>query len=235
MATGEAETPDDRLIFAALTGDLNGISQALREGANPDTRVEHGTLLHYTIIEQNYDAAEYLIAHGCEVNTPDRFGSTPLHLAAMHGRTGLAVQLMKRGADRQAKDGLGNVPRDLTAPHVAIEWDELSSQARRALNGKKGQELASLLIADGQPTQALLELCGTHRTFELFYESRWKGREREALVLYDGIQQSLPAYWKRFLEPEIDLTPLRRSAAHAANDDGIIAVRRYVRNVPGRP
>jgi hypothetical protein len=224
MATDDEETPDDRLIFAVLTDRLDAIEPALREGANINVPVAPGTLLHHAITSQFYQIAEYLITHGAEVNAVDAHGSMPLHLVAMHGRTGLATQLMAKGADRHARDGLGSSPRELTRYGVEIEWDQLSSHASRALKSRKRQELASLLFSGDQPTQALLELCGTHRIIELFTPGRWTGKAGEALGLFEDIERVLPAYWRNL--NLIDLAPLRRAAALARNGN---AFPRYAR------
>jgi hypothetical protein len=230
-------TPDEKLIEAASVGDLDACGQALLEGANINVYKNGVTLLLYSMIEYIYDLPEYLLEQGADVNLPDVDGITPLHLAADQGRVDLASQMMQRGADRYAKakryagNRDGTPPRDWTPTGIVIKWDELSRDALRALESQNRQELVYLLTSGDQPTQALLELCGSHRIIELFAPGRWIGRLSEALSLFETVNLVMPAYWRN--RQMIDLAPLRRAAV--ADSDGNNAFTRYVRPTPGRP
>ena len=54
--------------------------------------------------------AELLIQHGANVNHSPKMGNTPLHHAALRGRTDLCELFTQNGAKVNASDALGNTP-----------------------------------------------------------------------------------------------------------------------------
>jgi ankyrin repeat protein len=229
---GFGGTPDDKLMDAALSGDIEQACHALGEGAEIDVRmVGGGTPLHRAIQLQNHELAEFLIGRGADVNLADDQGSMPLHLAADHRRSGLAMQLIKRGADRHARDKLGKLPRDLTPPSVTIDWDYLSRPARSALKVRKFEELASLLHSDGKPTQATLELCGIGRFWELFPNETLLP-ESQMLRLMGCTVAILPAYWRKQFDIKCQTSFAR---TRVALRDWREALKKYEASRSGRP
>lgn len=218
MTPGQQESPDDSLMIAAMTGDLELAQAALDCGARIDLPTHGSRPLHRAIRRHKYACAEFLIGQGADVNAADDQGSMPLHLAAMHGHTGLASLLMTRGADRHAEDKRGCRPHDL-APHgVDMGWDHLSDQAAEALKVRNVPQLASLLLSrDNKPTQALLELCGSRRLIELFWPEDWGGDTAGAMRLAGAVVLALPWYWRM----QIDLTPLLRARPPGGRQDAI--------------
>ena len=69
--------------------------------------------IHQAVIDRNIEAVKQHIAAGADVNakTDDPFGWTPLHIAAEFIRGGvrkeIAELLIAKGADVNAKDGIG--------------------------------------------------------------------------------------------------------------------------------
>lgn len=64
-------------------------------------------------LEQNSNNSELagiLIANGAKVNVSNQFQITPLHLATRHGNIIIIDRLLKKGADINARDALGNTP-----------------------------------------------------------------------------------------------------------------------------
>lgn len=55
----------------------------------------------------------YLDTQGLSVNTQNEYGMTPLHFAVMARNTEMIEFLMRNGADRHAKNNLGQTPRTL--------------------------------------------------------------------------------------------------------------------------
>lgn len=66
---------------------------------------ENRTPLHLAIVYFNYDdVVPHLLGKGFNVNVQDKTGTTPLHLAALAGKTSVAALLLKHGADVNAID-----------------------------------------------------------------------------------------------------------------------------------
>ncbi|XP_071982056.1 relA-associated inhibitor isoform X2 [Engystomops pustulosus] len=71
------------LLDGALTGELDVVTQALREVKDPSQPNEEGiTALHNAICGANFHIVSLLINNGANVNAADSHGWTPLHCAA---------------------------------------------------------------------------------------------------------------------------------------------------------
>ncbi|XP_044128778.1 relA-associated inhibitor [Bufo gargarizans] len=71
------------LLDGALTGELDVVTQALKEVKDPSQPNEEGiTALHNAICGANFHIVNLLINHGANVNAADSHGWTPLHCAA---------------------------------------------------------------------------------------------------------------------------------------------------------
>lgn len=66
------------------------------------------TLLHYAVIENNFNIAKLLLDKGANSSHSDNNGWTPLHYAAQNYNAKLSELLIKYGADVNAKDEFGN-------------------------------------------------------------------------------------------------------------------------------
>ncbi len=66
--------------------------------------------LHDAAQHDNSRAMVRLMAKGAEVNLPNKFGQTPLHVAAGAGAHGAIETLLKAGADVAARDLRGRTP-----------------------------------------------------------------------------------------------------------------------------
>lgn len=92
------------LLRAAQSGDLRGTLDALKKGANINTRERGFTPLHWAAQEGHLSVVRALLVGGARVNVrgTDDSDVTPLHQAIgeQHGR--VAFLLIKSGADVNA-------------------------------------------------------------------------------------------------------------------------------------
>ena len=63
---------------------------------------------HQEVIE--IAVAEFLLKKGAQVDTTEKNGCTPLHLAAQQGHTAVAESLLKKGAKVDAVNKSGQTP-----------------------------------------------------------------------------------------------------------------------------
>jgi hypothetical protein len=105
------EKLDEKLLEAAKIGNAYKVIELLREGANVNTRDEHGfTPLHYAAFSRDADVARLLLEHGADANAKGEGGVTPLHHAAIIGNADVARLLLDHGADVNARDKRGSTP-----------------------------------------------------------------------------------------------------------------------------
>lgn len=90
----------ERLIKAALDGNLAEIREALRDGAHPDaTYYNSFPALHSAAMFGREDAVQLLLDNGADVNLVVSLGNTPLKMAVNEGHTDIVRILIERGAD----------------------------------------------------------------------------------------------------------------------------------------
>ena len=65
---------------------------------------------------------KWLQKSGIDINAPDSFGSTPMHIAAHAGAVASLMWLLKQGTDINARNFIGNTPI-----HCATQNSELSA------------------------------------------------------------------------------------------------------------
>ena len=71
---------------------------------------------------QHSETAKLLIKHGAKVNFQNKYGYTPLHLAASNDDPSVSRILLENGADPIIKDRFGRAPL-----HMAVELDRRNS------------------------------------------------------------------------------------------------------------
>ena len=95
----------------------------------------------------NIPAAVALIERGADINVPNNYNNTALHMAA-EGELPLVKSLIKKGADINARDGNGVTPLDIAEEIYEGEGnaaknkraEEIKVALKRA-GGKRGREL----------------------------------------------------------------------------------------------
>ncbi|CAM9723802.1 unnamed protein product, partial [Laminaria digitata] len=98
------------LHFATMRGSAS-IARALVDegGADPDLgNLDGDTPLHIAVATRKVYVGEVLLRAGASVDAANRQGHTALHFAAALGLAGFTKQLLDRGADFGAVDGLGS-------------------------------------------------------------------------------------------------------------------------------
>ncbi|MFJ1702759.1 glutaminase A [Kitasatospora sp. NPDC088346] len=91
-----------RLLWAASTGDLDGVRASLASGVAVRAGDYDGrTALHLAASEGHLDVVGYLLEQGADTTATDRWGGTPLSDAELGGHTAVA-EALRRPADRPA-------------------------------------------------------------------------------------------------------------------------------------
>ncbi len=101
---------NDKLIEAAIDGDLDAVRDCLREGADPNATMRGATVLQWATQEGHLDVIRELIGSGADPDVGDSDGFTPLHQAVGEGHTEIVAYLLNKVADvnpRCAADGNG--------------------------------------------------------------------------------------------------------------------------------
>jgi ankyrin repeat protein len=102
VAIGAAE-PDRRLVEAARKGNNAAIRSLLKEKAAINTPATDGTTaLHWVVRADDLDMAQLLLRTGADAKLADRYGITPLKLAAENGNATMIDVLVKAGGNPNA-------------------------------------------------------------------------------------------------------------------------------------
>ena len=123
---------ESKLHVACNRGSLETVSELLTLGANPNSQDHAGwTPLHDVVAANRLDVAEVLLAAEANPSVPsteDRI--TPLHDAVESGEVEMVRLLVSYGADREAKNKLGQTPRSLAAQLGSPELRDILENTR---------------------------------------------------------------------------------------------------------
>jgi len=111
-----AETP---IHWAARSGSAACVKALVEAGADLNALNKRGlTLMHQAVSqwEEHDEVVKLLLSYGVSATQPDANGSTPLHLAALHGLNASATLLLVHHADPNATNKRGQTPL-----HYAME------------------------------------------------------------------------------------------------------------------
>ena len=98
------QSPNDNLMRAAFSGDVNGVADALRAGADVNARNKVGnTALMLAALRGQANVIPLLLRAGADVNAKANNGATALMFAALRGQENVIPLLLKAGADVNAK------------------------------------------------------------------------------------------------------------------------------------
>ncbi|KAM0556875.1 hypothetical protein ACHAPJ_005548 [Fusarium lateritium] len=151
-----------RFVEALRSGDTSSISRAIREtsengprssissvGANTASALDDTTILHLAIQCAEFPVIEYVLSDGqgsIDVNARDKDGNTPLHLAAIQGRTTVVKLLLEQKDINDAiANGQGKLPLDVARNPEIFQLLQLS----RSLFAEAKVQQVQDLIARG--------------------------------------------------------------------------------------
>lgn len=86
--------------------------------------------LHQAIIKEDFELVKKLLAQGANINKQNRYGNTPLHLAAFYGITPIVHYLLAHGANIYIQNKNGEIPVYLAKKQSIImlllekEWSD---------------------------------------------------------------------------------------------------------------
>ncbi|EWC43892.1 hypothetical protein DRE_01244 [Drechslerella stenobrocha 248] len=164
--TEESKAERSPIYFAVKRCNLFLVKELLKFPTllpTPDSNNIQSLLLHMALGYRESDIAEALCAGGVAVDTQDRYGRTPLHVAAMKGDIASMEILLKHGAYLNAKDNRDRTPLFRTVKrhnYKACEFlvakgadpDIMTRHQQTALyrairSGKRGIKFIKLLLA----------------------------------------------------------------------------------------
>lgn len=136
---------DISLVDAARRGDVKTLRSLATEAAVNATRGDGATALHWSVYREDTESTAILIDAGAEVDTPNRFGVTPLSLASASGNAEIIERLVAAGSDpnderhwvNAAETPLMHAARSGQVDAVRILLDSAAeTDAREAWNGQ---------------------------------------------------------------------------------------------------
>lgn len=161
-----------RIVEALRSGDTASISKAIRETSDSGPRpsissintisggaLEDTTVLHLAIQCAEFPVVEYIVSDGAgyvDINARDKEGNTPLHLAAVQGRTQVVKLLLEQKDINDAiTNNLGRLPLDLARNAEIFQSLQLS---RSLFAESKIQQVQELIgKADYKTLEQVLE------------------------------------------------------------------------------
>lgn len=127
-------------------------SLPLTESPISHSNAQRHNLLHLATVLGFHRLAQFLIARGIDVNSPDRNGYTPLHFAALYGRVAITRQLLDAGAASYSRNRAGKTAHEIARDRDDVDVEELFLRSRPALvGGQRRQQFAPTFINNYSP------------------------------------------------------------------------------------
>jgi ankyrin repeat protein len=94
-----ARAADSPLIQAVKAGDRSAVTAALRPSTVNVPEADGTTALHWAVRGEDLETVELLLRGGADPRASNRYGVTPLSVAALNGNAALVERLLGAGAD----------------------------------------------------------------------------------------------------------------------------------------
>jgi ankyrin repeat protein len=149
------------LVEAVRRRDAVAVAVALRRGADPNAlNPEAVPVLHWSVTFGDFETTQLLLKGGAQVDSPTRWGETPLRLAAGRVNSRVVALLLDAGASVNHQNEFGN-----TALMAAVGAEQtanvrllLSHGAQVHLASTTGNTAVSIARATNNPEiRALIE------------------------------------------------------------------------------
>ena len=122
LGTGVFAAGDTRLADAAQTRDTAAVRTLLDQKVDLNAPGADGTpALHWLIRVDDFDTARRLIRAGADASKPNRYGVTPMALAAGNGNAEMIALLIEAGANANGTDKQGETALMTTAKVGNVE------------------------------------------------------------------------------------------------------------------
>ena len=158
-----ARNPEEALVHAVSTGNVNAAEQLLAKGVSANTRNKFQCpVLLEAVAQKDSDMVKMLIKHGADVNAADKYKDRPLLVAASLGETVLVRTFIGQGAKLNNKDANGNTALMLAAAkgHDAVVTALLAKKAALKTKNLKGE--TAIMLADKGKHKSTVKLLKKH-------------------------------------------------------------------------
>ena len=189
-----AKAPDISIHYAANSGNIEAVKQAVADGADVDSKNAEGqTPLCRAVQYGKKDLIKLLIEEGADVNARMNFGDTALDYANVSGGLGMSYEVQKEVVDLLRKHG-GKTSEELKATEPGAEAATSEPPTAEALDISIWDaafvgniEAVKQHLADGANVE---EKCDTWGRTPLHYAARFGHKEIAELLLAEGADVS---------------------------------------------
>lgn len=151
--------PDNELLVAARTGDVDSVRAALDGGANVRASNDDGKTALMQAVAGRHDAiVRLLLDRGANVNQQDRYAWTALLDAARPGHERTVLTLLDRGADINHADASGWTALMVTSEHAHDSIVRLLLDRGADVNHANGRGWTALLVASSYGSESTARL-----------------------------------------------------------------------------
>jgi len=181
-----AEEVRQKYMVAIEEGKAQSVELMLERNEKPSK--DEWRIVHYAASYANQDTPDktfmeschriILALHksGCNLNSLDEEGFTPLHIACKYGHHDMASILLTNGAEIELKDRSGKTPLHLASTHQIIQ---LLLQHNVDVNAKAYDFSTKLHLIASDPSETSFKMLG------LLLETRNNSSEQEKWVQVD--------------------------------------------------